>query len=62
VFLVNDIYDPLPWHSTISRTRKLYLKVIFEEFFTKVLMICLDNDAFLETKGIFRLYKPKNNE
>jgi hypothetical protein len=26
------------------------------------LMICLDNDAFLETKGIFRLYKPKNNE
>ncbi len=41
-FLGYDIDEPMPWHSTISRTRKLFGKVIFEELFNKVLQMCID--------------------
>jgi len=36
-FLGYDIDEPLPWHSTISRTRQLYPEKVFEQVFTKVL-------------------------
>ena len=41
-FLNYDIDEPLPWHSTISRTRQLYPASVFEEVFTKVLTMCVD--------------------
>ena len=41
-FLNYDIDEPLPWHSTISRTRQLYTQEVFEVAFTKVLQMCID--------------------
>ncbi|HKJ79907.1 MAG TPA: IS1182 family transposase [Prolixibacteraceae bacterium] len=41
-FLGYDIDEPLPWHSTISRTRQLYPEAVFEEVFTKVLAMCVE--------------------
>lgn len=41
-FLDYDIDESLPWHSTISRTRKLFKKELFEELFTKVLGMCIE--------------------
>lgn len=41
-FIDYDIDEPLPWHSTISRTRQLYTESVFEEVFTKVLLMCVD--------------------
>lgn len=41
-FLNYDIDEPLPWHSTISRTRQLFGKDLFEELFNKVLEMCID--------------------
>lgn len=42
-FIDYDIDDPLPWHSTISRTRKLLPNAIFEEAFEKVLGMCVES-------------------
>ncbi len=39
-FLGYDIDEDLPWHSTISRTRGLLGKEIFESLFNKVLDLC----------------------
>jgi transposase len=41
-FLGYDIDEPLPWHSTISRTRQLYPVSVFEEVFTRVLEMCIE--------------------
>lgn len=41
-FIDYDIDDPLPWHSTISRTRKLLPDSIFEEAFDRVLQMCVE--------------------
>ena len=46
-FLGYDIDEPLPWHSTISRTRQLYPETVFEEDFTKVLT---SSEAFMADK------------
>ena len=35
--------EELPWHSTLSKTRKLYGEHIFMELFKKVLRQCTDN-------------------
>jgi len=40
-FIGYDIDESLPWHSTISRTRQLYTEAVFEEVFTKVLVMCI---------------------
>jgi len=40
-FIDYDIDEPLPWHSTISRTRKLLPDTIFEEVFERVLGMCV---------------------
>ncbi|MDC6389580.1 transposase, partial [Maribacter sp. PR1] len=41
-FIGYDIDEPLPWHSTISRTRQLFPESIFEKVFTKVLKLCIE--------------------
>jgi len=41
-FLGYDIDEELPWHSTISRTRQLFPVDIFEEMFTHVFKLCVD--------------------
>jgi len=40
-FIDYDIDDTLPWHSTISRTRKKLPAEIFEDLFDKVLGMCV---------------------
>ena len=40
-FIGYDLEDELPWHSTISRTRKLFPESVFETVFTKVLELCI---------------------
>ena len=40
-FLDYDIDEPLPWHSTISRTRQLFPEAIFEKVFTHILEMCI---------------------
>lgn len=41
-FLGYDIDEPLPWHSTISRTRQLYGEEVFKEMFLQVLKQCIE--------------------
>ena len=40
-FLDYDIDEPLPWHSTVSRTRVLFPTEVFEEVFSEVLGLCV---------------------
>lgn len=40
-FIGYDIDEPLPWHSTISRTRQLYPEQVFEQVFTHVFEMCV---------------------
>ena len=41
-FIGYDIDEPLPWHSTLSRTRQLYGEELFGKLFKKVLGQCID--------------------
>ena len=41
-FVGYDIDEPLPWHSTLSRTRQLFGEDIFKQFFRQVLKQCID--------------------
>lgn len=41
-FLGYDIDEPLPWHSTLSRTRQLFGKEVFLELFRNILKICVE--------------------
>jgi transposase len=41
-FIGYDIDEPLPWHSTLSRTRKLYGEGVFRALFKQVLKQCID--------------------
>lgn len=41
-FLGYGIDEPLPWHSTLSRTRQLYGEEVFKELFLQVLHQCID--------------------
>jgi len=40
-FIDYDIDEPLPWHSTISRTRNMLPDSMFEEAFERVLGLCV---------------------
>lgn len=40
-FIGYDIDEPLPWHSTLSRTRKLYGENVFLSLFQEVLKQCI---------------------
>lgn len=42
-FIGYDIDEPLPWHSTLSRTRQLYGQDVFKQLFKNVLKQCIDN-------------------
>jgi transposase len=42
-FIGYDLDEALPYHSTLSRTRKLYGEDLFMELFKKVLERCIDN-------------------
>lgn len=41
-FIGYNIDEPLPWHSTLSRTRQLYGEDIFKDLFKKVLKMCIN--------------------
>lgn len=41
-FLGYHIDEELPWHSTISRTRRLFPETVFEEVFPKVFAMCVE--------------------
>jgi transposase len=41
-FIGYDIDEPLPWHSTLSRTRQLYGEGLFKQLFKEVLKQCID--------------------
>ena len=41
-FVGYDIDEPLPWHSTLSRTRQLYGDDLFKQLFKQVLKQCID--------------------
>ena len=41
-FLGYQLDEPLPWHSTVSRTRQLLPTSLFEEVFTRVLALCAE--------------------
>lgn len=41
-FVGHDIDEPLPWHSTLSRTRQLYGEEVFKQLFKQVLKQCID--------------------
>ena len=41
-FLGYDLEEPLPWHSTLSRTRQLYGEEVFKELFLQVLKQCIE--------------------
>ncbi len=43
-FIGYDIEEELPWHSTLSRTRKLYGDDVFLSLFRKVLSMCIEKD------------------
>ena len=41
-FIGYNIDEPLPWHSTLSRTRQLYGEDVFKTLFKSVLKMCID--------------------
>ena len=41
-FLGYQLDEPLPWHSTLSRTRQLYPEALFESLFNKVFSLCVE--------------------
>jgi transposase len=41
-FVGHDLDEPLPWHSTLSRTRQLYGEDVFKQLFKQVLKQCID--------------------
>ena len=41
-FLGYQLDEPLPWHSTLSRTRQLYPEALFEALFNKVFTLCVE--------------------
>lgn len=41
-FIGYDINEPLPWHSTLSRTRQLYGDDLFKQLFKQVLKQCIN--------------------
>jgi transposase len=43
LFLGYDLDEELPWHSTISRTRKLFGEEVFLSLFREVLRLCVEN-------------------
>jgi transposase len=60
-FIDYDIDEPLPWHSTISRTRKLLPDAIFEEAFERVLQMSVESGLVSgETQAVDSAYIKAN--
>ncbi len=59
-FIGYDIDEPLPWHSTLSRTRQLYGEDVFKELFRQVLSCVLIKEWLQEKdrRWIVCMYKP----
>ena len=55
-FLGYDIDEPLPWHSTISRTRQLFPESVFEEVFIYVFEMCVSK-GMVKKSDFPTLYK-----
>ncbi|MBK8875084.1 MAG: transposase [Bacteroidetes bacterium] len=60
LFIGYDIDEPLPWHSTLSRTRQLYGESVFLKLFQKVLLWALVKEWLEESDKplIAHLLKP----
>lgn len=41
-FIGYNLDEPLPWHSTLSRTRQLYGEELFKQLFKEILKQCID--------------------
>jgi len=41
-FIGYNLDEPLPWHSTLSRTRQLYGEDVFKDLFKTVLRMCIE--------------------
>ena len=41
-FFGYDIDEPIPWHSTLSRTRQLFGEEVFLELFRNILKMCVE--------------------
>ena len=50
-FLGYNIDEPLPWHSTLSRTRQLYPEALFELLFDKVFSLCVAHNMTVRRSG-----------
>ncbi|WP_245859566.1 transposase [Spirosoma aerolatum] len=50
-FLGYNLDEPLPWHSTLSRTRQLYPEALFELLFDKVFTLCVANNMTVRRCG-----------
>jgi transposase len=60
-FIDYAIDEPLPWHSTISRTRKLLPDAIFEEAFDRVLQMSVESGLVSgETQAVDSAYIKAN--
>ena len=42
LFLGYNLGEPLPWHSTLSRSRQLFGEAVFKQLFQQVLQQCID--------------------
>ena len=42
-FLNYKLTDPMPWHSTLSRTRDLFSEALFKEVFEEILRQCIES-------------------
>ncbi|BAU52128.1 IS1182 family transposase [Mucilaginibacter gotjawali] len=49
-FLGYDLGEELPWHSTLSRTRKLYGEETFLDLFKQVLKLCINHGLINGTR------------
>ncbi|WP_128544519.1 transposase [Larkinella soli] len=50
-FLGYSLDEPLPWHSTLSRTRQLYPEALFELLFDKVVSLCVAQNMTVRRCG-----------
>jgi len=48
LFTRYDLDEPLPYHSTISRTKQLYGEEVFLDLFRKVLSLCVQKGVWYE--------------
>ena len=57
-----DLDEPVPWHSTISRTRQLFPEALFEKVFTEVLSMCIDKGMVSRHTQVVDSAPVKTNE